>query len=115
MRTSLPLARRHRPNLVTTSPGRGVLGTAREVASKYPTQILDISYRKRQLEFRRRQISAWLTNETDLLKHELEARPALEKLPADYISERLASIESEAKRQESEAMGTFGIDRKSVV
>lgn len=106
----LPLALPHRTNLLLDSPGRGVLGTAREVASKYPTQILDISYRKRQLEFRRTQISAWLTNETDLLKLELESRPAsAEKLPADYISERLASIESEAKRQESEAMGTFGM------
>lgn len=86
------------------------MGTARQVASKYPTQILDISYRKRQLEFRRKQISQWLTNETDLLKFEMESRSATgEVIPSDYISERLASIESEAKRQEGEALGTFGM------
>lgn len=84
------------------------MGTARQVASKYPTQILDISYRKRQLEFRRNQISQWLVNETDLLRFEMETRSA-EKLPADYVSERLASIEAEAKRQEGEALGTFGM------
>jgi hypothetical protein len=85
------------------------MGTARQVASKYPTQILDISYRKRQLEFRRRQVSQWLENETELLKMEMEAKGAGEAIPDDYVSERLASIESEAKRQENEALATFGM------
>lgn len=91
------------------APGLGVMGTAREVSAKYPTQILDISYRRRQLDFRRRQISQWLSNETDLLKSEMEMRSTTEQIPADYVSERLASIEREAKRQENEAVGTFGM------
>lgn len=86
-----------------------LFSTAREVASKFPTQILDISYRKRQLEFRRKQISQWLENETDLLKFELGSRRVTETLPEDYVSERLRSIESEAKRQESDALATFGM------
>lgn len=85
------------------------MGTARQVQAKYPTNILDINYRKRQLEFRRRQVSQWLENETELLKMEIESKGAADKLPEDYISERLASIESEAKRQESEALATFGM------
>lgn len=85
------------------------MGTARQVQAKYPTNILDINYRKRQLEFRRRQVSQWLENETELLKMEIESKGAADKLPEDYISERLASIESEAKRQEAEALATFGM------
>lgn len=86
------------------------MGTAREVASKYPSQILDIAYRKRQLGFRRTQISQWLENETELLKEEvIRKTQASEVLGDDYVSERLAAIEGEAKRQETEALGTFGM------
>jgi 3-oxoacyl-(acyl-carrier-protein) synthase len=93
---------------ITISPGRGVLGTAREVASKYPSQILDLSYRKRQLEFRRTQISQWLQNEVELLRSEV-ASYKTDESSNEYLSQRLAAIESEAKRQEKEALGTFGM------
>lgn len=99
---ALPLPR---PHFSDPSP----CPTARQVSSKFPTQILDLSYRKRQLEFRRKQISQWLENETELLKFEMETKGAADKIPEDYVSERLASIESEAKRQESEALSTFGM------
>lgn len=85
------------------------MGTAREVAAKYPSQILNISYRKRQLEFRRKQISQWLEHEADLLKDEVAVKDPSAELPSDYLSEKLAAIESEAKRQESEALATFGM------
>ncbi|KWU43709.1 hypothetical protein RHOSPDRAFT_19103 [Rhodotorula sp. JG-1b] len=91
------------------APGRGVVGTARELSSKYPSPILDVTYRRRQLEFRRRQISQWLENETELLQMEIESRSDADKLPEDYVAERFASIEREAKRQESEALATYGM------
>ncbi|GAA5924777.1 hypothetical protein JCM1841_004145 [Sporobolomyces salmonicolor] len=91
------------------APGRGVMGTAREIPSKYPSPILGVAYRRRQLEFRRRQISQWLQNETELLKMEVESRGQATKLPSDFVSERLAAIEREAKRQESEALATYGM------
>lgn len=84
------------------------MGTAREVASKYPSPILNFAYRRRQLEFRRKQISQWLENETEMLKFEIESRQG-EELPADYVSERFATIEREAKRQESEALSVYGM------
>ncbi|BGP33270.1 fatty acid synthase alpha subunit Lsd1 [Rhodotorula toruloides] len=91
------------------APGRGVMGTAREITSKYPSPILDVTYRRRQLEFRRKQISQWLENETELLKFEVSSHGQATKLPDDYVSERLASIEREAKRQEAEALATYGM------
>ncbi|BGP41220.1 fatty acid synthase alpha subunit Lsd1 [Rhodotorula kratochvilovae] len=91
------------------APGRGVMGTAREVPSKYPSPILDVTYRRRQLEFRRRQISQWLENEAELLKMEVESRGAGAELPQDFVAERFAAIEREAKRQEQEALNTYGM------
>ncbi|GAA5878476.1 hypothetical protein JCM8547_005957 [Rhodosporidiobolus lusitaniae] len=89
------------------APGRGVMGTAREVASKFPSAILNVGYRRRQLEFRRKQISDWLENETEILKNEVESRGEADS--SEYVAERLAAIESEAKRQESEALATYGM------
>lgn len=39
------------------APGKGVLSTARQVPSIKESLLLNIDYRKRQLEFRRKQIS----------------------------------------------------------
>ena len=64
---------------------------------------MDISYRKRQLIFRRKQISEWLDNEISLLKEESSDEDA------DFIASRIDSIEKEARRQESQAMATFGM------
>ncbi|GAA6028849.1 hypothetical protein JCM8097_007429 [Rhodosporidiobolus ruineniae] len=91
------------------APGRGVMSTAREVPSKFPSPLLNVSYRRRQLDFRRKQIGQWLDNETEMLRYEAEARGQGEKESNEYIAERLAAIESEAKRQESEALATYGM------
>lgn len=85
------------------------MGTAREVKAKFPTQVLNVAYRKRQLEFRRKQISQWLENETDLLRMEVGEEGFDAKSTDEYLAERIASIEGEAKRQESEALSTFGM------
>lgn len=92
------------------APGRGVLSTARQAPSTVPAPILDISYRKRQLAFRRQQISQWLQNEIELFgsmvsDHEQAGTP----IPTEGIAERYAAIEKEAKRQEKEAQATFGM------
>jgi hypothetical protein len=71
---------------------------------------LDIEWRKRQLAFRRKQISQWLENEIELFKDmvsrlEKDGQP----MPSDEVAERYAAIEKEAKRQEKEAQSTFGM------
>lgn len=92
------------------APGRGVLSTARQAPAKVPSPILDMEYRKRQLVFRRKQISEWLENEIEILKStvsHLEASGT--PMSSEDVSERYASIEREAKRQEKEVLGTFGM------
>ena len=115
------------------APGRGALTIAKEVPSKHPQPILNIDYRRRQLTFRRKQISQWLDNEHDALREEIElAKTEGKPLDEDYVSTRIANIESEAKKQESDALSMYGmleghdpriaplrralaVDRKSVV
>lgn len=92
------------------APGRGVLTTARELTPKEPLPLLDIKYRARQLAFRRRQVSQWLENEHEELRSELEARKATgSQSEQDFIATRVSFIEDEAKRQEADAMATFGM------
>jgi len=92
------------------APGSGALTVAREIPSKHPLPILDVAYRSRQLKFRRTQISQWLSHEHMQLTEEIEQRRKVgEALEEDYISNRVASIEREAARQEKDALAQYGM------
>ncbi len=41
------------------APGQGVLTTARENPGRFPSPLLDVRYRRRQMALRRRQIELW--------------------------------------------------------
>ena len=89
------------------APGQGVLSDAREITPKEALPLLDVKYRKRQLAFRRKQISQWLENEHELLKAELEARNGSDT--DSWFLSRVSFIDDEAKRQEKDALATFGM------
>lgn len=89
------------------APGQGILSTAREITPKEAIPLLDVKYRARQLAFRRRQISQWLENEHELLKMELEAKKGPDT--EEWFNTRLGFIDSEAQRQEKDALATFGM------
>jgi fatty acid synthase subunit alpha, fungi type len=91
------------------APGRGALTVAREVPSNHPVSLLDVAYRSRQLAFRRKQISQWLDHEHSELRAEIETLK-LQSQPHDsYFSSRVADIESEANRQEKDALAMYGM------
>jgi fatty acid synthase subunit alpha len=92
------------------APGKGVLTTARELQSKFPSPLLDIKYRKRQLDLRRRQIKQWQESELLFLQEELAARRASgeELNESEFLEEQAAHIEREAKRQEKDALNSLG-------
>ncbi|RXK40210.1 hypothetical protein M231_02484 [Tremella mesenterica] len=90
------------------APGQGVLTAAREITPKEPLPLLDIKYRARQLAFRRRQISQWLESEHELLETELEARTSGSETD-EWLKSRVAFIDSEAQRQDKDALSTFGM------
>ncbi|KAG9053545.1 3-oxoacyl-[acyl-carrier-protein] synthase [Serendipita sp. 407] len=89
------------------APGRGVLTIARELTPATPAPILDIKYRTRQLAFRRRQIAQWAENEREILAEELSGLTS--DASKEFAASRLANIEEEAKRQEKDALATFGM------
>lgn len=95
------------------APGKGILTTAREHHGdlKYPSPMLNIKYRARQLKQRLAQITAWEESEIDYL-HE-EADLAREEYGADFsisdfLGERTESIHREAKRQIADAKKQWG-------
>jgi fatty acid synthase subunit beta len=92
------------------APGKGALTVAREVPSTHPLPILDIAYRSRQIAFRRKQISEWLSHEYSQLHEEQEFRRAQgESIDQGYFSSRIADIEKEAVRQEKDTLAMYGM------
>lgn len=92
------------------APGQGVLTTARENSGRFPSPLLDIKYRRRQIDLRKKQIKQWQESELEYLYDEVEAikaqgTPFDEK---DYAAHRALQIEKEAQRQEQEALRSFG-------
>ena len=94
------------------APGQGILTTARETASKFPSPLLDIKYRRRQLGLRKSQIKQWTESELLYLQEEVTAMKA-EKVDFDeneYMQDRAGHIERESQRQEREALNAWGND-----
>ena len=92
------------------APGQGVLTTAREDPSKFPSPLLDIKYRKRQLELRKKQIREWQESELLFLQDETAAMKSQSSdlNVSEYMQERAQHITKEALRQEKEAMNSLG-------
>ncbi|OCK86338.1 hypothetical protein K432DRAFT_421087 [Lepidopterella palustris CBS 459.81] len=92
------------------APGQGVLTGAREIPSKFPSPLLDIKYRKRQLDLRRHQIKQWQEAELMYLQEEVAAmKTTVEGFnESEYMQDRASHIEREAKRQEKAALNSLG-------
>jgi fatty acid synthase subunit alpha len=95
------------------APGQGVLTTARENPGKFPSPLLDIKYRRRQLELRKRQIREWQESELLYLQEEADAIKAQQGSEesfdvAEYMQERAQHINREAVRQEKDAQFSLG-------
>lgn len=90
------------------APGKGILTTAREHHGnlKFPSPMLDIKYRKRQLLAREQQIKQWVENEIEMLRYELEDVSAEEQ--QEFIQERTEEIEREASNQLKSAQQQWG-------
>ncbi|CZR63980.1 probable fatty acid synthase, alpha subunit [Phialocephala subalpina] len=92
------------------APGQGVLTTARENPGKFPSPLLDIKYRRRQIELRKKNIKQWQESELEYLHEEVDAMKAqgVEFNEAEYAQERATHIELEAARQEREVLNSLG-------
>ncbi|CAI4210760.1 unnamed protein product [Parascedosporium putredinis] len=92
------------------APGQGVLTTAREHTGKFTSPLLDIDYRRRQMNLRRRQIKQWKESELEFLYDEVDAIKSQggQFSEKDYFQDRTNHIEKEAARQEKEMLRSLG-------
>ncbi|KAL2038780.1 hypothetical protein N7G274_008538 [Stereocaulon virgatum] len=92
------------------APGQGVLTTARETPSKFPSPLLDINYRRRQLDMRKAQIKQWHESELMYLQEEVAAMKSQDERfnETEYAQDRAEHIKREATRQEKEATFSLG-------
>ncbi|KAK4214388.1 fatty acid synthase subunit alpha [Rhypophila decipiens] len=93
------------------APGQGILTTAREHAGKFPSPLLDIKYRRRQIERRTRQINddkeaelQYLADEAEALKAEGRSLTEIES----YVVDRARHVDKEAERQVKEVLRSYG-------
>lgn len=92
------------------APGQGVLTTARENPGSFPSPLLDIKYRRRQIELRKKHIKQWQESELEYLHEEIAAMKAQGKAfnENEYAQDRAMHIEREAARQEREVLNSLG-------
>ncbi|PVU98003.1 hypothetical protein BB559_001847, partial [Furculomyces boomerangus] len=93
------------------APGQGILTTGKEVSSAVASPLLNIDYRRRQIEQSRRNIKSWVESEHSYLQAEIESLKATNSLPCSesvYIKERTEYIQREAIRQQNDAMDLWG-------
>ncbi|ERT02538.1 uncharacterized protein SPSK_04795 [Sporothrix schenckii 1099-18] len=93
------------------APGMGVLTSAREHAGKFPSPLLDIKYRRRQIELRKKQIAQWKESELEFLADEVAAMKAQSDGAFDekaYLADRANHIEKEAVRQVKDVLRSLG-------
>lgn len=90
------------------APGKGILTTAREHHGelKFPSPLLNIKYRKRQLTNRKEQIKQWVEGELEMLGLESESVPS--ELQSTFYAERTEEIKREASRQLKSAQAQWG-------
>jgi fatty acid synthase subunit alpha len=82
------------------------LTTAKEIPGELSPR-LDLDYRRRQLEFRRKQIQEWFTMETRFIED--QSSRMNDALQAErFLQRRLVALEREKARQEQEAVDTWG-------
>ncbi|KAH8805472.1 hypothetical protein F5884DRAFT_860078 [Xylogone sp. PMI_703] len=87
------------------APGAGLLTSVVEAPGKFPSPLLSMPYRKRNLSIRLREIEEKKTLELAYLREQQRTQPNLN--PA-YVEEETQNIEDLAARQVKEALNTFG-------
>ncbi|KAH8681837.1 fatty acid synthase subunit alpha [Xylariales sp. PMI_506] len=98
------------------APGKGVLSIATEKRSKFPSPLLDMGYRRRQLSYRLRQIEDKRDMELAWLNEQLRLRSAgcddfnHNNNPTEYAEHCRQKIEADAQRAFREAQRTYGND-----
>ncbi|KAH3679473.1 hypothetical protein WICMUC_000963 [Wickerhamomyces mucosus] len=90
------------------APGKGILTTAREHHGelKHGSSLLNISYRRRQVERRIKEVKGWIDAEYELLNEEASQFSPEEQ--ETFVNERVQEIQEEAEKQIDQAKEYYG-------
>ncbi|KAE8554461.1 hypothetical protein EYB25_003000 [Talaromyces marneffei] len=92
------------------APGKGVMTNARESAAAFPSPLLDIEYRRQQIDMRRQQITKMreleLSQLEDTILH-LTAKDA-QFNASEYRTYMVKQIDLKVQTQEKEMLASFG-------
>lgn len=89
------------------APGKGILTTASEAPSTYPSPLLDIRYRRRRLSLRKIEIENSAKFETDIIENELKNCDG-DAAEAERLRDRKEDIASEARQLIRGTQRVFG-------
>jgi len=92
------------------APGKGVMVNVRERPAAFPSRLLSLEYRRRQVSVRRRQIGEARELELARLEEEIAAMDAGDPATKEYRDYRAEEIRDSASRQEADALRAFGTD-----
>ncbi|KAF7512380.1 hypothetical protein GJ744_001948 [Endocarpon pusillum] len=92
------------------APGQGILGAAAQTKGKFDSRLLDMKYRKRNVEMRRAQISEIKESQLAYLEEEeLNAFGCKDTtVHVEYRAQRVKEIERDAERELKEALNLYG-------
>lgn len=92
------------------APGKGVMANARESPARFPSPLLDIEYRRRQIGIRRQQITNFkeveLCHLEDTIVH-LRAKDSCFNA-SEYRAYMVNQIDLRCQMQEQDMLGSFG-------
>lgn len=93
------------------APGKGVLVNVQESRSSFPSPLLNLGYRRRQLVSRRKQVEEFKEVEMSFLQEEINSMSAsgcLENELQEYRQYREGNIKQEAERDYADALNSLG-------
>ena len=91
------------------APGQGILTLSREDPTKYPSPLLDLEYRRRQLQYQLDDINNRREAAVYLAKGELtDSKIGLDFDAAELLSSQTSQIDRVAHHQRSEALNMWG-------
>ena len=91
------------------APGQGILTLSREDPTKFPSPLLDLKYRRRQLQYQLDDINSRREAAVRFAKEELTAsRIGQDSDAAELLSSQTSQIDQIAHHQGSEALNTWG-------
>ncbi|KAI8318366.1 thiolase-like protein, partial [Martensiomyces pterosporus] len=95
------------------APGKGILTSARELPSMLPSPLLDINYRRKQLDRQLLAIDTWTEEECHSLQQQTEAAggagsPSTQDGTDAFAAQRIKFIEKERARQRRAALDMWG-------